>query len=105
MNYEDKTLTCQDCGQPFIFSADDQSYHATKGFTNEPKRCDSCRQARHNERDGGNSQGQRDVYPWYTPIVVKTPPSRFSPVATARSTVTIASANGARPRGWAGRGQ
>ena len=35
MNYEDRTLTCQDCGQPFVFSADDQSYHATKGFPNE----------------------------------------------------------------------
>ncbi len=63
MNYEDKTLTCQDCGQPFTFSADDQSFHAMKGFTNEPKRCDSCRQARRSERDGGNSQGRREMYP------------------------------------------
>jgi len=63
MNYEDKTLTCLDCGQPFTFSADDQSYHALKGFTNEPKRCDSCRQTRRNERDGGNGQGQREMYP------------------------------------------
>ena len=30
MNYEGKTLMCQDCGQPFTFSADDQSYHAMK---------------------------------------------------------------------------
>ena len=60
MNYEDKTLTCQGCGQPFTFSADDQSYHATKGFTNEPKRCNSCRQARRNERDGG--YGQREMH-------------------------------------------
>ncbi len=63
MNYEDKTLTCLDCGQPFTFSADDQSYHAQKGFTNEPKRCDSCRQTRRNERDGGNGQGQREMHP------------------------------------------
>ena len=53
MSYEDKTLTCQDCGDPFTFSADDQSFHAMKGFTNEPKRCDSCRQARRSERNGG----------------------------------------------------
>ena len=46
-----------------------------------------------------------DKYPWYTPIVVNTPTSGFSPVVTARSTATIAPANGARPQGWAGRGQ
>ena len=63
MIYEDRTLTCQDCGQPFTFSADDQSYHAEKGYTNEPKRCASCRQARHGERNGGFAQGQREMHP------------------------------------------
>ena len=63
MNYTDKTLTCQDCGQSFIFSADDQSFHATKGFTNEPKRCTSCRTARRSERGGGFGQSVRESYP------------------------------------------
>ena len=64
MSYEDKTLTCQDCGQPFIFSADDQAYHATKGFTNEPKRCAPCRQSRRGERNtGGFGQGPREMHP------------------------------------------
>jgi CxxC-x17-CxxC domain-containing protein len=63
MSYEDKTLTCVECGKPFTFSADDQSYHATKGFTNEPKRCETCRQARRSERNGGDSQGPREMYP------------------------------------------
>ncbi len=63
MIYEDRTLTCQDCGQPFTFSADDQSYHAEKGYTNEPKRCASCRQARRGERNGGFAQGQREMHP------------------------------------------
>ncbi len=63
MNYEDKTLTCQDCGETFTFSADDQSFHAMKGFTNEPKRCDSCRQSRRNERGDGYSQGPREMHP------------------------------------------
>ena len=65
MNYEDRTLTCQDCGQSFTFSADDQAFHAEKGFTNEPKRCSSCRQARRNERGGGGgySQGPREMHP------------------------------------------
>ncbi len=50
MSYQDKTLTCRDCGQSFTFSADDQRYHAEKGYTNEPKRCPDCRRARRSER-------------------------------------------------------
>ena len=70
MNYEDRTLTCQDCGQPFTFSADDQAFHAEKGYTNDPKRCPSCRQARRPERSyggggggGGYGQGPREMHP------------------------------------------
>ena len=63
MTYEDRTLTCVGCGQPFIFSADDQAYHADRGFTNEPKRCTSCREARRTERNGGFSQGPREMFP------------------------------------------
>jgi CxxC-x17-CxxC domain-containing protein len=66
MSYEDRTLTCQDCGQSFTFSADDQAYHAEKGYTNEPKRCPSCRQARRSERDyggGGYGRAPREMHP------------------------------------------
>jgi CxxC-x17-CxxC domain-containing protein len=70
MSYQDRTLTCQDCSQTFTFSADDQAYHAEKGYTNDPKRCPSCRQARRGERDyggggggGGYGQSQRQMYP------------------------------------------
>ncbi len=62
MIYEDKTLPCQDCSTTFTFSADDQSFHAEKGYTNEPKRCPSCRQARRGERSG-NGNGQREMHP------------------------------------------
>ncbi|MBF8268244.1 MAG: hypothetical protein HW388_1752, partial [Dehalococcoidia bacterium] len=37
-----------------------------KGFTNEPKRCASCRQTRRGERDGnggGFTQGPREMHP------------------------------------------
>jgi CxxC-x17-CxxC domain-containing protein len=54
MSYSDKQLTCQDCGTSFAFSADDQQYHAEKGFANEPKRCPSCRS---NRRAGGGGGG------------------------------------------------
>jgi CxxC-x17-CxxC domain-containing protein len=63
--YTDKTLTCQDCGQEFTFSADDQEFFATKGYS-EPKRCPACRAARKAERgDGGGGGGRsyRQMFP------------------------------------------
>ncbi len=56
MPYTDKTLTCQDCGQSYSFSAADQEFFATKGYT-EPKRCPSCRAARKAERGNGGGYG------------------------------------------------
>jgi CxxC-x17-CxxC domain-containing protein len=52
VTYTDRTLTCADCGTNFTFSADDQAYHAEKGFTNEPKRCPDCRNARRGQQGG-----------------------------------------------------
>lgn len=43
---EDKTLTCMDCGQEFVFTAGEQEFYEEKGFTNEPKRCKKCRDDR-----------------------------------------------------------
>jgi CxxC-x17-CxxC domain-containing protein len=69
MSYEDRTLTCQDCSQEFTFSADDQQYHAEKGYTNEPKRCPLCRSSRRSGGDsgggsgGGYSSGRREMHP------------------------------------------
>ena len=63
MAYEDRTLTCVECSQPFTFTADDQSYHAEKGYTNEPKRCTSCRQARRGQSGGGGFGGGYDRGP------------------------------------------
>ena len=41
--FEDKTLTCKDCGAPFTFTAGEQEFYQEKGFTNEPLRCQHCR--------------------------------------------------------------
>ncbi len=57
MSYQDRTLSCQDCNSSFTFSADDQQYHAEKGYTNEPKRCPSCRQNRRADSGGGYGGG------------------------------------------------
>ena len=46
--FQDKTLTCKDCGREFVFTAGEQEFYAEKGFTNEPQRCKECRNARKN---------------------------------------------------------
>src|SRR5688572_4439370 len=52
--YNDKTLTCADCGQEFTFTASEQDFYAQRGFT-EPRRCASCRASRKAAR--GDSGG------------------------------------------------
>ena len=54
--YTNKTLTCADCGQEFVFTASEQDFYAQRGFT-EPRRCASCRASRkaaRNEGSGGD---------------------------------------------------
>lgn len=71
MSYQDKTLTCRDCGATFVFTAGDQEFYANKGFANEPSRCPSCRAARKSSREGGYSggggysrdRGPREMFP------------------------------------------
>ncbi len=50
---QDKSIQCSDCGVTFTFSAEDQEFFKSKGYTNEPKRCPSCRQKRKSEQGGG----------------------------------------------------
>ena len=57
MAFQDRDLSCVECNQTFVFSADDQQYHADKGYTNEPKRCPSCRASRRANRGGGFGGG------------------------------------------------
>ena len=64
MAFEDKTLQCSDCGKEFTFSVEDQEFFQSKGYTNEPKRCPECRQARKSERYGNSSYGApRQMFP------------------------------------------
>lgn len=50
--YEDKTITCKECGKEFIFTASEQEFYAEKGLLNEPQRCKECRAARKQGRNG-----------------------------------------------------
>lgn len=60
MSFQDKSLQCSDCGSTFTFGAEEQEFFASKGYTNEPKRCPACREARKSERYGNSSYGYRD---------------------------------------------
>jgi CxxC-x17-CxxC domain-containing protein len=59
MSFEEKSLQCSDCGATFTFSAEEQEFFQSKGYTNEPKRCPSCRQTRKAERYGNEGSGYR----------------------------------------------
>lgn len=65
--FNDKQLSCRDCGREFIFSASEQEFFAEKGFTNEPGRCPECRAAKkaQTRNSGGGSYGrpQREMFP------------------------------------------
>lgn len=67
MSYVDKTLECVECGMSFVFSASEQDFFASKGYTNEPRRCPECRRANKQRREGGSlgstsSYRQRQMY-------------------------------------------
>ncbi|MEG6585553.1 zinc-ribbon domain containing protein [Dendrosporobacter sp. 1207_IL3150] len=72
MAYQDKKLSCKECGVAFNFTASEQSFYAEKGFQNEPSRCPECRAARkaqnnnsNNNRRSGNTGGfrqQREMF-------------------------------------------
>lgn len=69
--YSDKTLACRDCGKQFTFTAGEQEFYSTRGFS-EPTRCADCRAVRKASREGGDfgrgrsydgeSRGGRDSY-------------------------------------------
>ena len=52
----DTTLVCRDCGQGFTFTAGEQDYYVSRGYS-APGRCPDCRAARKAQRDGGGSYG------------------------------------------------
>jgi CxxC-x17-CxxC domain-containing protein len=46
MEFQDKMLTCIDCGTEFVFTAGEQLFFYDKHFKNEPKRCKNCKAKR-----------------------------------------------------------
>ena len=54
MSFSDRTLTCRECGQQFVFTAGEQEFYQSRGLTNDPGRCPDCRAARRQGRGGGD---------------------------------------------------
>ena len=64
MPFEEKSLQCSDCGATFTFSVEEQQFFQSKGYTNDPKRCPACREARRAMRYGSNDyRPQRQMFP------------------------------------------
>ena len=66
MSFTDKSLTCSDCGAAFTFTAAEQETFAQRGYTNDPKRCPTCRDARKTRRSSegtGFGSPRREMFP------------------------------------------
>ncbi|MFC2007301.1 CxxC-x17-CxxC domain-containing protein [Chloroflexota bacterium] len=64
MSFQDKTLECSDCNNSFTFGVEEQEQFQSRGYTNEPKRCPECRQARKERSvNSGNSYGNSSYGP------------------------------------------
>ena len=61
MTFYDKSIRCSDCGTTFTFTIGEQEFFQSKGFTNEPKRCPSCRRTNKARRSDniGNTYASR----------------------------------------------
>jgi|SRR5436309_15793307 len=55
MEFQDRNLTCSDCGSSFVFTAGEQRFYQEKGFAHEPRRCKECRSKKKSEGPGGGS--------------------------------------------------
>ncbi len=58
--FQEKSIKCYDCGTTFTFSAEEQEQFASRGYTNEPKRCPTCRQARKARQYGNSGNSYRN---------------------------------------------
>ena len=56
-DYQDRSITCVDCGEEFTWTVGEQVFFHDKGLKNEPKRCKPCKQAK-NDRLAAISRAQ-----------------------------------------------
>lgn len=56
MSFQDKVLSCVECGAEFLFTAGEQIFFADKGFKHEPRRCKNCKGKRKQNWSGNHYQ-------------------------------------------------
>ncbi|MGA3210155.1 MAG: zinc-ribbon domain containing protein [Terriglobales bacterium] len=59
MEFQDKELTCTECGDTFVFTAGEQLFFHDKQFQNEPKRCKACKAKRSSQLRFSSDRGGR----------------------------------------------
>jgi hypothetical protein len=62
MSFQDKSIQCSDCGATFTYTSGEQEFFQSKGFTNETKRCPSCRRANKARRSESSSSSYASHY-------------------------------------------
>ena len=60
LTYQDKQLICYDCQGTYTFSIGEQEEFATRGYTNDPKRCQPCRDKRKQRIGVSSNSGNRN---------------------------------------------
>lgn len=55
VGFEDRVLTCRDCGREFVFTSGEQEFYQSRGLQHEPRRCSNCRSARRSDGPGSAS--------------------------------------------------
>ena len=62
VGFEDKVLTCRDCGRELVFTSGEQEFYQSRGLVHEPRRCPSCRSARRSDGPGASSRPSREMH-------------------------------------------
>jgi CxxC-x17-CxxC domain-containing protein len=62
LTFDDVSIQCIDCRQPFVWTAGEQAFYSSKGLTNPPKRCKPCKKEKNKRLDAiehARATGQR----------------------------------------------
>jgi len=55
----DKTLSCKDCGQEFVFTKGEQEFYGEKNFP-DPIRCGDCRKLKKESKKKNGQNNEKD---------------------------------------------
>ena len=61
MSFADRSLSCRECANAFVWTAGEQEFYQQKGLLHEPQRCPDCRQRAKAERAALRAQNTHDI--------------------------------------------